>query len=76
MIPAFEIMVLTPAIRNLIREGKVHQINGIIYTSDAENMIAMDSSILRLYKDGRIDKHTAISETVNPEIMSKRLNLL
>ena len=75
MIPAFEIMVLTPAIRNLIREGKVHQINGIIYTSAAENMIAMDSSILQLYKDGRIDKHTAISETVNPEIMSKRLNL-
>lgn len=76
MIPAFEIMVLTPAIRNLIREGKVHQINGIIYTSAAENMIAMDSSILQLYKNGRIDKHTAISETVNPEIMSKRLNLL
>ena len=76
MIPAFEIMVLTPAIRNLIREGKVHQINGIIYTSAAENMIAMDSSILRLYKDGRSDKHTAISEAVNPEIMSKRLNLL
>lgn len=42
----------------------------------AENMIAMDSSILQLYKDGRIDKHTAISEAVNPEIMSKRLNLL
>ena len=76
MIPAFEIMVLTPAIRNLIREGKVHQINGIIYTSAAENMIAMDSSILQLYKDGQIDKHTAISEPVNPEIMSKRLNLL
>ena len=49
---------------------------GIIYTSAAENMIAMDSSILQLYKDGRIDKHTAISEAVNPEIMSKRLNLL
>lgn len=76
MIPAFEIMVLTPAIRNLIREEKVHQINGIIYTSASKNMIAMDSSILQLYKDGRIDKHTAISETVNPEIMSKRLNLL
>ncbi len=76
MIPAFEIMVLTPASRNLIREGKVHQINGIIYTSAAENMIAMDSSILQLYKDGRIDKHTTISEAVNPEIMSKRLNLL
>lgn len=33
-------------------------------------------SILQLYKDGRIDKHTTISEAVNPEIMSKRLNLL
>lgn len=54
----------------------LRQINGIIYTSAAENMIAMDSSILQLYKDGRIDKHTAISETVNPEIMSKHLNLL
>ena len=75
MEPAFEIMVLTPAIRNLIREGKVHQIDGIIYTSAAENMIAMDSSILDLYKKGIIDRHTAISEAVNPEIMEKRLNL-
>ena len=75
MVPAFEIMVLTPAIRNLIREGKVHQIDGIIYTSAAENMIAMDSSILDLYKKGIIDRHTAISEAVNPEIMEKRLNL-
>lgn len=54
----------------------LRQINGIIYTSAAENMIAMDSSILQLYKNGRIDKHTTISEAVNPEIMSKRLNLL
>lgn len=75
MVPAFEIMVLTPAIRNLIREGKVHQIDGIIYTSAAENMIAMDSSILDLYKKEIIDRHTAISEAVNPEIMEKRLNL-
>ena len=75
MVPAFEIMVLTPAIRNLIREGKVHQIDGIIYTSAAENMIAMDSSILDLYKKGIIDRDTAISEAVNPEIMEKRLNL-
>ena len=75
MVPAFEIMVLTPAIRNLIREGKVHQIDGIIYTSAAENMIAMVSSILDLYKKGIIDRHTAISEAVNPEIMEKRLNL-
>jgi twitching motility protein PilT len=72
-IPVFEIMVLTPAIRNLIREGKVHQIDGIIYTSSAENMIAMDTSIYNLYAAGKISKHTAITEAVNPEIMAKRL---
>ena len=75
MVPAFEIMVLTPAIRNLIREGKVHQIDGIIYTSAAENMIAMDTSIFNLYKTGVISKHVAISEATNPEMMSKRINL-
>ena len=75
VIPAFEIMVLTPAIRNLIREGKVHQIDGIIYTSAAENMIAMDTSIYNLYKQGLISKHTAITESVNPEMMTKRINV-
>lgn len=74
MVPAFEIMVLTPAIRNLIRERKVHQIDGIIYTSSNENMISMDTSIYNLYKEGRITKHTAISEAVNPEMMEKKIN--
>jgi twitching motility protein PilT len=74
-IPVFEIMVLTPAIRNLIREGKVHQIDGIIYTSAADNMIAMDTSILNLFRAGKISEHTALTEAVNPDIMAKRLKL-
>jgi twitching motility protein PilT len=74
-IPVFEIMVLTPAIRNLIREGKVHQIDGIIYTSSSDNMIAMDTCILKLCRAGKISTHTAIAEAVNPDIMSKRLKL-
>jgi twitching motility protein PilT len=74
-IPVFEIMVLTPAIRNLIREGKVHQIDGIIYTSAADNMIAMDTSILNLCRAGKISEHTALAEAVNPDIMAKRLKL-
>jgi twitching motility protein PilT len=68
-------MVLNPAIRNLIRERKVHQIDGIIYTSSSDNMISMDTSIFNLYKAGVIDRHTAISEAVNPDMMQKRLNL-
>lgn len=73
VVPAFEIMVLTPAIRNLIRERKVHQIDGIIYTSSAENMVSMDTSILKLYEQGLISRETAISEAMNPEIMRKRI---
>lgn len=75
MVPAFEIMVLTPAIRNLIRERKVHQIDGVIYTSSADNMISMDTSIFKLYESGIITKETAISKAVNPEIMEKKINL-
>ena len=75
VVPAFEIMVLTPAIRTLIRERKVHQIDGIIYTSSADNMISMDTSILKLYEAGIISKETAISEAVNPEMMERRINI-
>lgn len=75
VVPAFEIMVLTPAIRNLIREGKVHQIDGIIYTSAGDNMISMDTSIYNLYQQNIISKHTAISEATNPEMMAKRINM-
>ena len=73
LVPAFEIMILTPAIQNLIREGKTHQIDGMIYNSTNESMLAMDTSILRLYQQGLIDKDTALANASNPEMMSKRL---
>ncbi|MBQ8041530.1 MAG: PilT/PilU family type 4a pilus ATPase, partial [Lachnospiraceae bacterium] len=50
IVPAFEVMFLTPAIRNLIREGKTHQIDGMIYASTNDTMMAMDTSILNLYR--------------------------
>lgn len=73
IVPAFEVMVLTPAIRNLIREGRTHQIDGMIYASTNENMIAMDTSILNLYRKGIIDKRTALANASNPEMMAKKL---
>ena len=39
MVPAFEIMSVTPAIRNMIRDNKVHQIDGLIATSAKDDMI-------------------------------------
>lgn len=75
MIPAMEVMVLTPAIRNLIREGKIHQIEGTIYTTSTDHMVSMDTSIYRLYQKGIISGKTALSNAVNPEMMSKKINL-
>ena len=73
MIPAFEIMVMTPAISNMIRDNKTHQIEGIIYTSAKEDMISMDNSLLQLYRAGRITKETALQHCTNAEMMKKKL---
>ncbi len=73
LIPAFEIMMITPAIRNLIREGKIHQIDDRIATSSSEGMIAMDTSLRNLVAQGIITKKTAIEYASNPEIMEKKL---
>ncbi len=69
MIPVFEIMILTPAIRNLIRQRKLHEIDSIINQSAANNMISMDDSLLKLYTEGIINQHTALSEAFNPDTM-------
>ena len=75
IVPAFEVMTLTPAIRNMIRESKVHQIDGVIASSAAADMIAMDTSILKLLKQGRISEKTALTYATNPELMQKKMQL-
>lgn len=71
--PAFEIMLSTPAIQNMIREGKVHQMDNVIYSGADMGMRTMDSDILRLYQEGKITKDTALSYAVNPETLSRKL---
>lgn len=71
--PALEIMTVTPAIRNMIRDNKVHQIDGLIYSSSKEDMISMDGSLLSLYKQGRITKDTALKFATNPDMLNKKL---
>ncbi len=73
MIPAFEIMVMTPAISNMIRDNKTHQIEGIIYTSAKDDMISMDNSLLSLYRSKKITAETALGYCTNPDMMKKKL---
>ena len=73
LVPAFEIMFLNNAIRNMIRENKIHQIDNVISTGMSEGMISMNTSLLNLYREGKIDRDTCISFSSDPEQMALRL---
>lgn len=75
IIPAFEIMIVNSAIRNLIREAKIYQIDNIIYSGSAEGMQSMDNEIFRLYQNGQITSETALMYSTNYDVMKRKLNL-
>jgi len=60
-VAAFEVMVCNAAIRNLIREGKVHQITNAMQTGKSEGMVTMDKAIEDLLFSGKINEHDAQS---------------
>ena len=76
MVPAFEIMHVNSAIRNMIRENKGHQIDMAIASGGAEGMISMNQSIINLYQQGRISYQTAIDYAENPEQLQRRLGTI
>ena len=71
--PAFELMFLNKAIRNLIRESKIHQIDNVISTGAAAGMVSMDNSLLKLYREGKISEDTAVMYSQDSEQMRIRL---
>lgn len=70
-IAALEIMTSTPAIQNLIREGKSHQIESSIQTGMKYGMKTMDMAISELCRKGIIDRETAVSYCVNRDMFEK-----
>lgn len=73
LVPAFEIMHVNSAIKNMIRENKGHQINIAISTGGGEGMISMDQSIAELYKAGRITRETALEYADNPSQLERMI---
>lgn len=73
LVPAFEIMYVNDAIRNMIREDKIHQIDNVIATGMSEGMVSMNNSLLGLMRDGIITKETCINYSPDPEQMRMRL---
>lgn len=72
-IPVFEIMTMNPALRNMIRERKIPQIEAQIYNSASDTMCSMDSSLLKLFRSGRITRQTALDYAANPEMLMRNL---
>ncbi len=70
---ALEIMIATPAIRSLIREGKTHMINAQIQTGAEFGMQTLDQALKRLYADGLISYETAMEVAKNPDELSRML---
>ena len=70
---AFEVMHANHAVRNLIREGKSHQLMSIIQTNRKIGMITMDDAILQLYYDGKIDRELAIQFAQDVDGMEQKI---
>lgn len=71
--PAFEIMLINSAIRNMIRENKTPQIDGVIQMNAPSGMVSMDASLAGLLRQGLIGREDALHYAVNPEAMLRFL---
>ncbi|NLG86758.1 MAG: type IV pilus twitching motility protein PilT [Firmicutes bacterium] len=69
-VAAQEIMIATPAIRNLIREGKTHQIDSMIQIGGGYGMITMDQALANLYQQGVITHEQAVAHSNVPQSIS------
>jgi twitching motility protein PilT len=72
-VAACEVLVPTPAVRNLIREGKTHQIYSAMQTGSAHGMQTMDAALATLVRQGRITRQLAEARSSTPEELKRLL---
>jgi twitching motility protein PilT len=72
-VAAFEVLHTNAAVKNLIREGKTHQITSVMQTNRKLGMITMDDAIAQLYNEYKIDKEMAMQFAQDPESMKSKL---
>lgn len=72
-VAAFEVMHVNSAVKNLIREGKSHQLPSVIQTSKREGMCTMDDYLLQLYMSRKISRENCVQYAQNPDKMRSQL---
>jgi twitching motility protein PilT len=73
LIAAYEMMVVTPAIQNLIRENKTYRIDSTIQTSRKEGMFLLDESLYKLWKNGLVEKEEVLLKSSKPQDLAARI---
>ncbi len=68
---AYEVLVNSPAVKNIVREQKVQQLQSVMQSSGEQGMCTMDACILRLYHDGAISYDTAMDHLENKKALKK-----
>ena len=71
-VAGFEVMIATPAIRNIIRDGKTHQIQNILETQISIGMTTMDRSVVALYRQDKISYEVAARYVTNSKILGEK----
>ncbi len=75
LVAAFEMMVVTPAIQNLIRENKVYRIDSAIQTGRKHGMFLLDESLFRLWKEGLAEKEEVLLKSSKPQELAAKIAL-
>lgn len=73
LIPAYELLVATPAVQNLIREKRTHEIQTVIETGAEEGMIDLNRSLAQLVRSGEITPESAYARALNPKNLERLL---
>jgi twitching motility protein PilT len=72
-VAAFEIMLGTPAVANLIRENNIHQIPGLLQTHSKDGMCTLDQSLAERYAQGLINRNEAVERAQDLNEITKLL---
>jgi twitching motility protein PilT len=73
VVAAYEMMVITPAVQNLIRENKTYRIDSTIQTGRKEGMYLLDESLFRLWKNGICEKEEVLLKSSKPAELAARI---
>jgi twitching motility protein PilT len=75
LIAAYEMMVVTPAIANLVRENKVYRIDSSIQTGRKHGMFLLDESLFKLWREGLVDKEEVLLRSGKPAELAGKIAL-